>query len=522
MEYEGRRYSWISGFYWTLTVMSTLGFGDITFTSDLGKVFSMIVMLSGIFFLLVMLPFTFIQFFYAPWLEAQAQAKTPRKLPHTIKDHVIVTNFDPVTHSLIMRFVQHNIPYVIVMPDHQRASELMENNYKVVIGELDRVETYQNLNIEKASLVVVNNNDVLNTNIISTIRELSHNVQIISFADHEDSVDILEFAGANKVFHLADTLGRALARHALGVFSRANIVGSFGDLLIAQTSAARAPFEGKRLVESKIREITGVNIVGLWQRGKFKIPDRDTIIDSTTMLLLAGSQEQFEKYNDFVKKSFSFEEPLLILGGGRVGQAIAKALSERGIGYRIVEKSKALIKDKDHYIIGSAADINILKQAGIDQTPLVFVTTHDDPTNIYLTIYCRKLRPDVMIISRATMERYINKLYSVGADLVMSYASMGANSILNILKPDQLLMLTEGLDVFRVPLPQTLVGKTLEESQIRQITGCNVVAIKNQVSFIVNPPPSVVFKKDDELIMIGMVEAEKAFIKHFITGLYTS
>src|SRR5688572_370778 len=30
MAYEGRDYSWITGLYWTLTVMSTLGFGDIT------------------------------------------------------------------------------------------------------------------------------------------------------------------------------------------------------------------------------------------------------------------------------------------------------------------------------------------------------------------------------------------------------------------------------------------------------------------------------------------------------------
>ena len=37
MEYEGRSYSWVTGVYWTLTVMSTLGFGDITFTSDLGR-----------------------------------------------------------------------------------------------------------------------------------------------------------------------------------------------------------------------------------------------------------------------------------------------------------------------------------------------------------------------------------------------------------------------------------------------------------------------------------------------------
>jgi hypothetical protein len=37
MIFENREFSWVTGFYWTLTVMSTLGFGDITFATDLGK-----------------------------------------------------------------------------------------------------------------------------------------------------------------------------------------------------------------------------------------------------------------------------------------------------------------------------------------------------------------------------------------------------------------------------------------------------------------------------------------------------
>jgi hypothetical protein len=89
---ENREFSWISGFYWTLTVMSTLGFGDITFATDVGKVFSIIVLMSGIVFLLTMLPFTFIQFFYLPWLEAQAKARAPRDFPEGIKGHVIVAD----------------------------------------------------------------------------------------------------------------------------------------------------------------------------------------------------------------------------------------------------------------------------------------------------------------------------------------------------------------------------------------------------------------------------------------------
>ncbi|MFG0263326.1 MAG: potassium channel family protein, partial [Novipirellula sp. JB048] len=55
MAWEGRRYSWITGLYWTLTVMSTLGFGDITFHTDLGRVFSMVVLMSGTLFMLILL-----------------------------------------------------------------------------------------------------------------------------------------------------------------------------------------------------------------------------------------------------------------------------------------------------------------------------------------------------------------------------------------------------------------------------------------------------------------------------------
>src|SRR5699024_9975277 len=81
MVYEGQQHSWITGLYWTLTVMSTLGFGDITFTSDIGRIFSVVVLLSGMISLLILLPFTFIEFFYAPWLEAQSKARAPRSVP---------------------------------------------------------------------------------------------------------------------------------------------------------------------------------------------------------------------------------------------------------------------------------------------------------------------------------------------------------------------------------------------------------------------------------------------------------
>jgi len=512
MEYEGRQFSWMTGFYWTLTVMSTLGFGDITFVSDLGRAFSIIVLLSGIVFLLIMLPFTFIRFFYAPWLESQAQSRTPRELPEGTKNHVIMTNYEPIAMSLIRKLEQYGFNYAVAVQDTKTAAELLDMNVKVVIGELDKPETYQALRLEKAALVFVNNDDMLNTNIIATIREVSESVPIITIADAYDSIDILELAGATHVFQFTRMLGIAMAHHSLGVSAQANIIGSLGGVQIAEAYAAHTPYEGKALIESGLREKTGVIVVGIWQRGKFEIPRPQTIIHPNTILLIAGSEEQFRKYDEYVGSFRTFTVPAVILGGGRVGQAAADTFEELGIDYRVVEKNRDSIKDNNKYIVGDAADIHALERAGISaESPSVLITTHNDDINIYLTIYCRELRPNIQIISRAVRDRNISKLYSVGADIVMSYASMGANKVINILKPDEILMLAEGLNVFKAHVPVSLTGKTLAENQIRRKTGCNVIAIRSGDSFNVNPDPTVKLKENEELILIGTAEAEKEF-----------
>ena len=143
-------------------------------------------------------------------------------------------------------------------------------------------------------------------------------------------------------------------------------------------------------------------------------------------------------------------------GGGRVGRSAAKALQERGIDYRIVEKDASRVKDFDRTVIGSAADLFVLESAGIRQAPTTIVTTSDDATNIYLTIYCRRLRPDMQIISRSNLERNVSTLHRAGADFVMSYASMGASAVFNLLEQDDVVMVAEGLDVFRCPVPRAL------------------------------------------------------------------
>jgi Trk K+ transport system NAD-binding subunit len=168
-----------------------------------------------------------------------------------------------------------------------------------------------------------------------------------------------------------------------------------------------------------------------------------------------------------------------------------------------------------NFIQGSAADRNTLIEAGLENTSSIIITTHDDNLNIYLTIYCRRLRPDVQIISRASLDRNINTLHRAGANLVMSFSSLLTTTIMNLIQPQKMLMLSEGLNVFRMPLNARLANKSLINIQIREKTGCSVVAVKKGEDLIINPDPAIILEKGDELVLIGTASSEKLFIEKY-------
>lgn len=516
MEYEGRSESWITGIYWTLTVMSTLGFGDITFESDLGKVFSTVVLLSGVVFLLILLPFTFIEFFYAPWMKAQQAARAPTHLPEKTSGHVILTRFDTVTKELIDKFSHYHYPYVLVVPNLDEALRLHDLGYRVMLGDLDDPQTYRRARVDQALLVASTASDQLNANVAFTVREISNSVPIIATANHPASVDILELAGCSSVLQLGDMMGQALARQVADGATTAHIIGRFDDLQIAEAVVRGTSLVGQTLQESRLRERTGVNVLGVWERGAFQMATADTRISDNMVLVLAGAAEHIERYNDEFCHSVVTGAPIVIIGGGRVGRAVGNMLAARGIDYRIVEKSPERIRDANRYVLGDGAELEVLHAAGIREASSIIITTHDDDMNVYLTIYCRRLRPDAQIISRADLERNIATLHRAGADFVMSYASTGATAIINYIGRDNILMVAEGLAIFEVPIPKALVGKTLAECHIRRKTGCTVIALHSGDHAEPMPDPHRPLPPGVRLIVIGSPESEERFLKHYV------
>ncbi len=513
MQREGQQHTWITGLYWTLTVMSTLGFGDITFHTDLGRVFSIVVLLSGMMFLLVLLPFTFIEFFYEPWMTAQAAARAPGQLPPETRGHVLLTHHDAVTSALIRRLVQYQYPYALVVPVVEEALRLHDLGLNVVVGDLDDPETWTKVRADAAALVATTASDVRNTNVAFTVRALAKDLPIIASASDEASVDILKLAGASYVLRLEEMIGQSFARRTVGGDAMSHVIGQFDDLLIAEATAHRTPLVGKTLLETRLREKVGVTVVGVWERGRFEPARSETEIRDNTVLVLAGSKQTLFRYDELFCIYNVSNAPVVILGGGRVGRATARALARREVDYRIVELLPERVRDPEKYVLGSAADLAVLEKAGIRETSSVIITPHDDDLNVYLTIYCRQLRPDIQILSRATHERNVATLHRAGADSVLSYASMGAGAVMNLLQRNRILMVAEGLDLFEVRVPAALAGRSIAESGIRERTGCSVVAVRTERGIEVVPNPFAVLPADADIVLIGTAEAEECFLE---------
>lgn len=515
MAREGQEHSWVTSVYWTFVTMSTLGFGDITFTSDAGRLFTIVVLLSGTIMLLVLLPFTFIQFFFMPWMAAQEAALVPRSLPPKTHGHVLLTRVGAVEEALVKLLAAAGIEAYVIVGDLAEAAPLLDADYRVLVGPLDDPETYRAARVERAALVATTGSDTANTNVTFTVRETGATLPIVATASADASVEILEMAGCTRVLRLGQMLGEALARRVLGRDGRTRIVGEFDDLLIAEAGVAGTNLVGRTLAEARLRAESGLNAVGAWQRGVFEPARPEMRFETGSVLVLAGSREQLTRYDEQHVVAGAAAGLTLIIGSGRVGRAVAEALRAEGLDCCVIDKDATRLRDPARSVVGDAANHEVLERAGIAACSSVVITTHDDDVNVYLTLYCRRLRPDVQILARSTRERNVSTLHRAGADFVMSYATTGATAISNLLKRVDILLVAEGLHVFRLDTPPSLVGRCLAETDIRRSTGCTVIAIGLDDHFDPNPNALRRLEAGSELVLVGDAESESKFIERY-------
>ena len=522
---EGQSHSWMTALYWTVVTMATLGYGDIVFVSDVGRFFSLLVLGSGVILLIVVLPFVFIRFVYAPWLEAQIRVRAPQTVPSTMTGHVIISRYDNIAAGLIERLEATSIPYYVVEADAAAAGgrEIhgFEEGVVAVHGDLDDRATYEKLQLSQARLLLANCADTTNTNIAITAREVSADVTIASFAEHKHSIDILELSGCNHVLGLKRQLGEYLANRVAGGVGAVDDIGQYKWLHVAEFSARETPFAGQSIRNTNLRQQTGLNIVGIWKRGNLHPAFPDVEISETCSVVVAGTQEQLGKLDELLHGRET-EKPsglTIVVGAGSVGAAAVRALTRKGVAVHVVERdaeaAERMRDVADRVVVGDANDRTMLEAAGLTDATAVLLTPSDDAVNIYLSVYCRRLKPSLRLVSRIVHHRNHEAIHRAGVDFALSYSTIGAEAVMAIIEGQEFLWLGEDVDVFTEDVPKKLVNKMLGKSGIGSSLGLSVVAIEHRGQLMFQLHASTQLVAGDRLVMLGTGKQRQEFTETF-------
>lgn len=205
-----------------------------------------------------------------------------------------------------------------------------------------------------------------------------------------------------------------------------------------------------------------------------------------------------------MKQSFA------VLGLGSFGQSVAKTLYSLGHEVLAIDGNEEIVQtisdSVTHAIEGDCRDENVLRAVGIRNFDIVVVAIGQDlEASILITTMLKELGVSY-VVAKAHSLMHSRILKKVGADkVVFPELDMGvrvANTLSNVNVVDQL-SLSDGYSIVEINCPESWVGKSMIELDIRARYGINILAVRAGDDIDVSPDPHRIFSKEDVVVVIG-------------------
>ncbi|MBU2644890.1 cation:proton antiporter [bacterium] len=245
---------------------------------------------------------------------------------------------------------------------------------------------------------------------------------------------------------------------------------------------------------------------------------------------------------------------VVITGGGRVGQNIAKALKHLNIPFIIIEldfrRIEKLKKSEIPIVFGDASHPIVLEAASIAHARLILVTTPDIIVTQTIVKHCRSLNTDFNIIARCGEENQMRSLHDIGvSEIVLPEFEAGLEMTRQALQnlnipPMKILQFTNQIrkgvyhsdqeadqdyrilshlrratDLLElswvlVEDKSPLIGHTPKSLNIRKEMGVSIVGVIHGREVSPNPDPDYVFATKDLLAVMGNPQELDEFQKY--------
>jgi len=203
---------------------------------------------------------------------------------------------------------------------------------------------------------------------------------IVRLIEHPTALQVLDFAGgqvqlvAVRAYH-----GGPLVGHAL-----------------------RALRDHLPRIESRVAAI--------YRRDRAIPPHGDTVIEADDEVFFVAARKHIKAVLSELRRLDRPVKRVMVAGGGNIGLRLAQALETHGYGVKLIERdasrARSVAERLDNTVVlnGDAADEELLRKEGIEDTDTFCALTNDEEANILSAMLAKQLgaRRVISIVNRAS------------------------------------------------------------------------------------------------------------------------
>ena len=200
----------------------------------------------------------------------------------------------------------------------------------------------------------------------------------------------------------------------------------------------------------------------------------------------------------------------VVIGLGRFGQTLARQLCMLGAEVLAMDVSNDLVQqvaeEVTHAVVGDAQDKDVLRALGVRDFDCAIVAIGTDLAASVLTVMNLQELEVPYIICKAHDETHSRVLKKLGVDKVVIPEQENAARLARSLNSHNVLdyiELSEDYGILELPAPQSWVGKTLKELNIRAKLGVNIIAVESGAETNVSPSADYLIREGDIMVVLG-------------------
>lgn len=204
------------------------------------------------------------------------------------------------------------------------------------------------------------------------------------------------------------------------------------------------------------------------------------------------------------------KKSILLIGIGRFGKHIAIKLNELGHEVMAIDKEEERINDVMPFVtnaqIGDSTNEEFLKSLGVANYDVCIVTISGNFQSSLETTYLLKELGAKKVISRAERDGQAKFLLHNGADEIVYPEKQLASWVAFRYSCDHIfdyIELDSSCSIFEVSVPESWIGKSIAQIDIRKKYNINIIAIKSKGQINATVPADFVLNENITLLVLG-------------------